>query len=329
MKSFRERNPFLIGAIGSVVLAALVTGTFYYEDLPLVGSGTTYQAEFGEAAGLQPDDEVRVAGIKVGTVKDVDLDDDHVVVSFRVKDAWVGNKTSAEIKIKTLLGRKFLSLHPIGDADQDPGQRIPRGRTVTPYDVTDAFNGLANTVSAIDTDQLAQSFHAISDTFKGSPEYIRTALDGLTSLSKTISSRDDQLAELLKNARSISGTLADSSQEFEKLINDGNLLLTELNNRRDSIHALLVGTQDLAKQLSGVVADNAGQLTPTLRQLGTVTDILQRQGANLDKSLELAGPYFRVLDNTAGNGRWIDNYICGLVPENRNPCTPPKPGGAK
>ena len=324
MKSFKERNPFVLGAVGSLVIAALLTATFNYENLPIVGSGTLYEAEFTEAAGLQADDEVRVAGIKVGEVTRVELDDDHVRVGFRVKNAWVGNKTSVEIKIKTLLGRKFLSLHPIGDTEQDPRQPIPRTRTVTPYDVTDAFNGLANTVGAIDTGQLAESFRTISDTFKNSPEHVRTALDGLTSLSKTISSRDDQLAELLDNAHKITGTLAASNGDFDKLLDDGNLLLTELNNRRDAIHDLLEGAQRLATQLSGLVRDNQGQLQPALDQLTKVTDILKRQNANLEKSIQLAGPYFRVVNNSAGNGRWVDSYLCGLIPENRDPCTPPR-----
>jgi phospholipid/cholesterol/gamma-HCH transport system substrate-binding protein len=324
VKTFKERNPYVLGAVGSLVMAALLTATFNYENLPIVGSGTLYEAEFSEAAGLQADDEVRVAGIKVGEVTRVELDDDHVRVGFRVKDAWVGNKTSVEIKIKTLLGRKFLSLHPIGDTEQDPRQPIPRTRTVTPYDVTDAFNGLANTVGAIDTGQLAESFRTISDTFKNSPEHIRTALDGLTSLSKTISSRDDQLAELLDNAHKITGTLSASNGDFDKLLDDGNLLLTELNNRRDAIHDLLEGAQRLATQLSGLVRDNQGQLQPALDQLTKVTDILKRQNANLEKSIQLAGPYFRVVNNSAGNGRWVDSYLCGLIPDNRDPCTPPR-----
>lgn len=169
MKSFKERNPLVLGVLGSVALAALLTVTFNYDNLPIVGGGTTYEAEFSEAAGLQADDEVRIAGIKVGEVRDVALADDHVLVSFRVKDAWVGDRTSVQIKIKTLLGRKFLSLDPSGDAVQNPDQAIPRTRTVTPYDVTDAFNGLANTVGSIDTKQLADSFTTLSDTFRNSP----------------------------------------------------------------------------------------------------------------------------------------------------------------
>ncbi len=329
MKPFKERNPIVVGLVGSAVAAALLTATLNYENLPLIGSGTTYQAEFSEAAGLQADDEVRIAGIKVGAVSDVQLADDHVVVSFRVKDAWVGDKTGAEIKIKTLLGRKFLSLRPTGEAVQDPKQVIPRTRTVTPYDVTEAFNGLADTAGAIDTDQLAESFTTLSDTFKNSPEHIRKALDGLTSLSKTVSSRDNELASLLSNAHGLTTTLADSNEDFAELLSDGNLLLTELDNRRQAIHDLLTGSQDLATQLSGLVKDNKDQLGGALGQLGEVTDILQRQNDNLAKSLDLAAPYFRVVNNTVGNGRWVDSYLCGLIAENRDPCSPPIPGGRR
>jgi phospholipid/cholesterol/gamma-HCH transport system substrate-binding protein len=327
MKSFRERNPVRIGLIGTALLIAIAAVVFYARDLPIIGGGTLYQAEFSEAAGLRPDDEVRVAGIKVGEVTKVGLAEDRVLVTFRVRDAWIGNQTRAEIKIKTLLGRKFLALHPSGTAGQDPKRPIPRDRTVTPYDVTQAFEGLANTAGQIDTRQLAESFQAISNTFKDSPQHVRQALDGLTALSRTIASRNDQLAELLANTRKISGTLAGSNGDFDALIKDGNLLLTELVNRRDAIHSLLTGTQRLATQLSGLVTDNRARLGPALSQLDTVTAILQRHDADLERSLQLAGPYFRVVNNATGSGRWIDNYLCGLLEENRNPCTPP--GGAK
>jgi phospholipid/cholesterol/gamma-HCH transport system substrate-binding protein len=180
MKSFRERSPAPIGVIGTVVLLALAALVYFWGDLPGI-RGTTYEAEFTEAAGLRPDDEVRVAGIKVGEVKDVELDVDRVLVTFRVDDTWIGDHTTAAIKIKTLLGRKFLALHPTGGGEQDPKQRIGLDRTATPYDVTKAFEGLASTVGEIDTTQLAASFRTISDTFADSPEHVKSALDGLTA----------------------------------------------------------------------------------------------------------------------------------------------------
>jgi phospholipid/cholesterol/gamma-HCH transport system substrate-binding protein len=332
MKSARERNPVVLGVVGTVVLLLVAAGVFFYQDLPGFG-GTMYRAEFTEAAGLRPDDEVRVAGVKVGEVTDVELVQDdsggRVLVSFRIPDAWIGDATTAAIKLKTLLGRKYLSLFPTGRSEMDPRTPIPLNRTVTPYDVTAAFEGLANTAGAIDTEQLAQSFRTISDTFAGSPKHVRAALDGLTALSKTISSRDAQLAELLGNTRTITRTLSGTDDEFTKLLDDGNLLLTELANRRDAIHDLLTNTTDLAAQLSGLVADNQRRLAPALSQLDIVTGVLRRYAGNIDASLRLAGPYFRLVNNATGSGRWIDDYLCGLDEENRNPCVPPKSGGGR
>jgi phospholipid/cholesterol/gamma-HCH transport system substrate-binding protein len=142
-----------------------------------------------------------------------------------------------------------------------------------------------------------------------------------------VSSRDSQIADLLANARQLTTTLANSNDDFEKLIGDGNLLLTELNNRRDAIHQLLVGSQRLGDQISGLLQENQGQLAPALSQLHQVTDLLRQQNDNLAKSLQLAGPYFRLVNDTAGNGHWIDSYLCGLIPENRDPCR--VPGGGR
>lgn len=314
----KQRNPIRTGAISLTLIALLLLAAFYSDDLPIVGGGTSYAADFSEAAGLVPGNEVRVAGVKVGKVTKVRLNGDRVRVTFKVKNAWVGDRTTAMIRIKTLLGQKFLALDPQGSQPLSPGDPIPKERTLAPYDVNEAFNGLATTVGQIDTKQLADSFTVLSDTFKNSPEHVRGALDGLSALSKTISSRDEQLAKLLENTRQLSKTLADRNSEFEKLLSDGNLLLGELRKRREAISALLTGTRDLARELSGLVQDNQNQLRPALEQLGRVTTILQRNQDNLDRSLALMAPFYRVFANTLGNGRWFDTYICGLLPPSVN-----------
>ena len=330
MRSFRSRNPFRVGVAGGVVLLLAGLLTLFWDDLPGLGSGTTYTADFGEAAGLADGDEVRIAGKKVGEVTDVALAGDHVRVSFRVSGAWVGDQTVAAIRIKTLLGAKNLALDPRGDRDQDPGQDIPRTRTVTPYDVTAAFGDLAQTAGELDTDQLAQSFRTLSDTFTAAgPDDVRSTLDGLSSLSRTISSRDTQLKQLLAGTSKVTGTIAQRTGQLADLITDGNVLLAEFQKRRDAINALLRGTQDLAAQVRGLIQENDAQLRPALEQLDRVTDVLARNQGNLDRSLALAGPFYRLVGDAIGNGDWIDTYVCGLVSGTDGSCRPPKPEGGR
>ena len=82
MTPFRERNPVIIGAVSIAVIAALILVAFRAQDLPLIGGGDTYYAAFTEAGGLKANDEVRIAGVRVGKVEAVELAGDHVRVDL-------------------------------------------------------------------------------------------------------------------------------------------------------------------------------------------------------------------------------------------------------
>ncbi|MEV5678072.1 MULTISPECIES: MCE family protein [unclassified Streptomyces] len=333
----RERNPVAVSIVGLLVLTLIGLAAYRADSLPFIGGGTTYSADFTESAGLTDGDEVRIAGVKVGEVTGVSLDGPKVKVDFRVKDAWIGNSSTVGIAIKTLLGEKYLAVDPLGNAPQDPDARITASRTTSPYDVTQAFNGLGETIGEIDTAQLAKSFETISATFKDSPPDVRSAADGLSALSKTVSERDAQLATLLQGSKQLTRTLANKKSSFETLLEDGNLLLGEIQARRDSIHLLLTGTRNLGTQLTGLVEDNEKQLKPTLDSLGRVTAVLIKNRKSLDKVLAMTGSYSRLIGNTLGSGRWFDNYVCGVVPKNYLPagtppatgCMPPKQQGGR
>ena len=131
MKPFSERNPVIIGAASLAAIVLLVLAAFRAQDLPLIGGGDTYYASFAESGGLRVNDEVRIAGVRVGKVNSVELEDGAVKVGFKVKtDAALGDETGAAIKVKTLLGAMYLSLEPEGDGELDEGTTIPVDYTV-------------------------------------------------------------------------------------------------------------------------------------------------------------------------------------------------------
>lgn len=332
--AFAERNKIAIAVIGLVVMAVVCGLTFNAASLPLIGGGKVYSAHFAEAGGLKEGNEVRVAGVKVGEVTDISLDGAVVTVKFRARIDGLGDKTTAAVKVKTLLGQKFLSLDPFGTG-QLAGP-IPQARTTTPYDVNAAFSDVATAVGTIDTEQLEASFDALSDAFRDTPGSVRTMVQGLTDLSRTISTRDDELAQLFASTSSVSETLKDRNAEFAKILTDGSSLLDELEQRRDTVSAMLDGTARLGTQLEGLVKDNEAALKPALAKLDEVARILQENQDNLDAALKRIGPYYRVLTSAMGNGQWIDSYVCGLFGPDKRPvldhdtarnCTPAKGGG--
>ena len=313
-KSFTSRNPTPIGAIGLVFIVVMLFAAFNASSLPLIGGGTPYSAMFTNSANLKEGADVRIAGVKVGEVDTVAIDraEGLVKVTFKVKDGWVGNDSIARIKLRTLLGAKYVEIDSEGTKQMASGATIPKSRTESPFDVYPAFTALSNTISSINTNQLAQAFTTLSNDFSGTPSSVKPVVTGLSRLSETISSRDTQLQNLLSRTRAVSGVLADRSKDLQTLLSDGNLLLNELNARRDAIHSLLINTQTLSIQLSGLVTDNQKTLDPLLTQVNKVLTQLNDNQDSLDRGLALLGPFYRVFNNVIGNGRWFDNYIQNL-----------------
>ncbi len=312
---FRERNPVIVGAVSLAVIAAFVLAAFRAEDLPLIGGGDTYYAAFSEAAGLKANDEVRIAGVRVGKVKSVDLAGDHVRVQFLV-DSGVdfGRQTAAAIKVKTLLGAMYLALQPSGEGQLPEDTEIPVSRTTSPYDVVKAFSGLADTSERIDTDQLAKALNTMATLTKNTPEEFQAALRGMSQLSQNIAARDEQLNTLLTNMRKVSGVLGDRRGDLVTLMRDGDKLFRALAARRESVHNLLTATSQLSIELTKLVRSTRADLKPALNHLDSVVDVLRKNQDNLDNSLRLMAPFYRVFANTLGTGPWFDTYIQNMPP---------------
>jgi phospholipid/cholesterol/gamma-HCH transport system substrate-binding protein len=305
----------VIGAISLAVIALLILGAFRAQDLPLIGGGDTYYAAFSESGGLKANDEVRIAGVRVGKVESVALEGDHVKVTFRVDTpSEFGTDTRAAIKVKTLLGAMYLSLEPAGDGQLAEGAEIPVERTSSPYDVVDAFSGLAETSERIDTDRMAKALTTLADLTRNTPEEFRGALRGVSALSSNIAARDEQINTLLKNLKRVSGVLDERDGDIVALMKDSDVLFRALVARREAVHNLLTSTSRLSSELTALVEQSRADLKPALAHLQNVVQVLNKNEDNLDNSLRLMAPFYRVFASTLGGGPWFDTYIQNMPP---------------
>ncbi len=315
MIPFRERNPVVVGAISLALVALLLLAAFRAQDLPLIGGGETYRASFAESGGLKADDEVRLAGVRIGKVESVELDGNRVEVTFRVDtDARFGTETRAAIKVKTLLGAMFLALEPAGPGQLAEGAEIPVARTSSPYDVVEAFEGLAETSEEIDTDQLATSLRTLADLTRNTPEEFQAALTGVASLSTNVAEKNAEIGSLLRNLTRVSSVLDERDQDIVALMRDADVLFRSLVGRREAVHRLLVSTTRLSRSLTGLIRESRADLKPALEQLEGVLAVLNKNEENLDNSLRLMAPFYRVFASTLGGGPWFDTYIQNLPP---------------
>ncbi|GAB6919616.1 MCE family protein [Rhodococcus erythropolis] len=316
MKPFRERNPIPIGILGTVgVLAALVVA-FNFDSLPLINNTTSYTAEFVDASGLKEGDDVQVAGVKVGKVKEIELNGAIVEIVFTVGSGTLtlGDQTGAAIKVQTALGRRFLELESSGRDELRSGDVIPISRTRASFDVSQSLSDLTSTVADTDVSSLSTALESTGDVLANLPPNLRDSLTGLGRLSDTISSRDATLASLLTHANGVSGVLAERDQQLAALFGDGSALFDAINRRADTVHSLLINVEAVSKQLNAVVAENRDALGPTLDQLNDVLTLLQNNYGNLNESLIRAAPFVRQIGESVATGPYFGVIIQNLIP---------------
>jgi len=315
VKPFESRPPLPIAIVGMVAILLLLVVAYNTDDVPFLGGrGHVVKAEFANAAGIRAGDPVKIAGVIVGRVDDVRLDGNQVVVESSLDEAKVGHQSTASIELNTLLGQRYVAITPAGERELPTNGTIPLSRTTTPFEIVPAINQLSETLGEIDTEQLAASLDTLAETFSDTPDEVRGTLDGLSRLSRSVSSRNDELAQLLGRAQTVTDAVAERDTEMNRLIDDINPLLAELTRRREAIHALLVGAQSLGRELSGLVDDNQATLTPALEDLASVAAVLEQNRENLDAGISAVRTYVHLFTNTVGVGHWFDAYVCGLIP---------------
>ncbi|WP_139329597.1 MCE family protein [Mycobacterium sp. IS-2888] len=313
IKPLSERNPVLVGLVGTVIVTCVVIAAFEYNKLPFIKNTNDYSAYFSEAGGIKTGSTVRVSGMGVGRVSEIRLDGTKVRVGFTVrKDIQLGDRTEAAIKTETILGSKMLELTSRGNGSLTGP--IPLERTRSPYDLPDALGDLTTTISGLDTAQLSSALTTLANTFKETPPDLKPALQGVARFSETLNSRDAQLRSLLGNANKVSAVLGKRSQQIASLVANSNALLAALLDERDSLDVLMNNLTVVSHQISGLVNDNRTQLKPALDKLNGVLEVLDNRKEDLQRTLPKFKRYAMSFGECLGSGPFFKAYVANLIP---------------
>jgi len=327
MKSMENRDPFKLGVVAIVVFLVVAVGVVALSQLSFGKS--TYTAYLLQSAGLKPKEDVQIAGVLVGAVKSVELatvghcgpgttpSTNCVKVTFTVDSGvHLGSQTKADVKVATLLGTHLLAITPIGQGSLQDGQ-IPLAQTTVPFNLQDVLNQGAQTLQAIDAKQLATLLNTMTNELTPSTKIVGPALEGVVRLSTVVANRSGQIGDLLKAARNVTTQLSNSSSDLVALMQQTNLVIQEVTARREAIHLLLVETAKLAQNVNGIITDTKADTGPALAALNGTLAQLRAQDATLRKVLDVMGPAARYLANAAGNGPFLDLFVCGsIIPPN-------------
>ncbi len=338
IKSFRDRNPFLVGIASVLVIALLVGSAFLVGTRHLLERGYySADAYFVDSGGLQANDNVLVAGVRVGRVTDVSAvhqvapcarkapDPNFlgtqgaqagcVKVSFKVRGGvHLGPDTQAHIVLETLLGARALRLTgpattPLLSQQPRPARVITIDRTEVPFDIFSLFDKATSNIEATDTAKLNQLIKELATVTQGKREQITTLLTSVTQIANTLNARDAQVRELLDRAATLSGQLAAKDQILVSLIDQSRGILLNLQQRRNDIAVGLTAANRAVAQLDRVIAVNKATLDAILTRLHPTLGALATHESDINNILAYLGPGIQGMAVATSHGPWQDVYI--------------------
>lgn len=315
MLKYRDSNLFRAGFIGAVLILLVIAVGLQPERLVQLATSVRHQALFSEAGGITVGNDVTISGIKVGSVTDVALDNGDALVTFTTAGKYpLGSQTTAHIRTGSLLGERVITLESAGNGSLRAADVIPTTRTSSPYSLTEAVSDLTSNTAGTDTASLNQSLDTLSATIDQLAPKLGPTFDGLSRLSRSLNSRNENFAGLLKSAADVTTVLGQRSQQLNTLILNANDLLGVLNDRREAIVDLLANTSAVSQQLTGLVADNEKTLAPTLQRLNSVVAVLEKNKDNIAKMLPNVKKFILSEGETLANGPYYNAYVPNLQP---------------
>jgi phospholipid/cholesterol/gamma-HCH transport system substrate-binding protein len=306
------------GAVAVAVTLLAIFGVVLSPHIAFLARTEEYAAEFRNAAGVSTGPPVHVAGVPAGRVTDVQLAGDRVKVLFRLDEHQrLGVDSKAAIKIKTVLGSRYVQLSPQGEEPLSPGDTIPLRNTSVPYDLDQISRQTTGTAESIDTEKLRQMLSVLSDATPDDPQLISEALSGITAASEVINARGEQMQQLLTGTRTLTNSLLDQQETLVQLLGDTQLVVDVLNQRRETIRRLQDDIIRVTDILNGLWTENRAEIDQVLTELHSLSDLLARNEQHIDETIRQLGPASRYIANATGNGPWGDvSAPAGPIPDN-------------
>lgn len=301
---------FLALAAAVTVWTAAVTGEYR------PGERETYHAVFEDVSGLSVGDDVRIAGVDVGKVKDIDVQDDNsVLVSFDVRsEQKLTTATHAAVQYRNLTGDRVINLTRGNGraAALDVGGTIPVNQTASALDLDTLLNGFRPLFAGLSPTEINQLSGQLVQVLQGQQSAVATLVNNVASFTTTIGAREELIGQVIGNLNSVLGTVDENSGELGELIDGLDALLTGLDEQDTQLLGAAAEIDRLGRQTSTLLAGARHDLRNDLAALFVAARGLNRNADTLEQVLAALPPHYRAMQNMASYGNFLNFFLCGV-----------------
>lgn len=300
----------VVTALATSVLAIIIGNLSF-------GSSKTYRAEFVDATGLVKGDDIRIAGVKVGSVKGISIvDRDRAMVTFDVQSGTaLTRSTRADIRYRNLVGQRYIALtNEIGSTTVlQPGSTIPVSQTSPALDLTVLFNGFKPLFQALSPSDVNELSYEIIQVFQGQGGTLDQLLAHTGSITQTLADRDQVIGRLITNLNSVLDHVGRRNRQLDDLITTFQQFVGGLKHDRRAILGSLDQISQLSVQTADLVSGIRQPFVSDIHHLRGFAANLDRGRPEIDRALQVLPIKLTKIGRTAIYGSWFNFYLCNFT----------------
>ncbi len=278
-----------------------------------------YKALFSDATGVAKGDDVRIAGVSVGSVKDIEIHDgDQAVITFGVRtETPLTQNTNAQIRFRNLVGQRYVNLYQGsegGTARLEPGSTIPQERTEEALDLNVLLNGFKPLFQALSPEDTNQFAFEIVQTLQGEAGNVQSLLARTASLTQTLADRDQLIGDVVVNLSDVLDTLGTRDAELSDTIGTLQQFISGLSSDREAILGSLDSISELSVETSNLLVEGRPDFAADVKELNRLTANLAKKKnlTTFEDALQIVPIKMAKLGNQTSNGALFNFYVCEL-----------------
>ncbi len=325
---FDPKKRLLVGFFLVLTISALLVLSLVIGDVDIFEKGHPIKIRFDTAAGLEPGEDITVSGVKVGEIKDIELDESGVLIVGRVyKDFVLHEDYSILIKDKSIIGGRYISIDPGSrhrkvfdwkketiplkgghyiDTVNIAGRILDENRLLISR-LVNRLDGIAGSISDL-LEEVKKGQGSLGKLLKEEDayRYIITTLRNLVTITNQLNKTGQILSEKLSSKRSLLNAIISDEELYERFKEtiDGLNRVVEGLESTSSLVGKLAKDKELGNSIEQVVddlRDSTKRLNEVVKEVqggkGLIGKLIKDEKAysDLKSSLKVAREYLAPL----------------------------------
>ncbi|MGH2735060.1 MAG: MCE family protein [Actinomycetota bacterium] len=298
-------------------------------NMSLFSDSYQISAEFTDATGLLRGDPVKAAGVTVGNVLEIEIDEGLALVTMEIGDETrLPSGLSAAIRYRNLIGQRMVTLvqgedSQVALASQEyipSGHRIPFTETEPAFDLTVLFDDLRPLIRSTSAEDINVVTKSLTRALRGRSDEVENLLGNIGEVSTAVAERDRQLTVLLDNVNIVAEDLNGRDVQLQATLADMRSFVADLAASRNDLDTALVTLDDAATRLRRVVAGNRADLAAEIDDLSSVLDAVESRRDALRAAVRQLPEFLEGVERTNNYGQWTNVVVVNICKDDLGVC---------